>query len=187
MQGSKVVKTFGVNQLDISAYASGQAASWTTLPLVGSGTLELTMQNEDVRDGEGDLDSVWYHSQDGTVTVVCKTWVMRALELISGNAVSSYGGGSGQEAIYFGTEGETNPPAVRLRLRVTAKDHNNSDATTYVWVYAFKATGPFPTFPAAEVTPGEMTLEMRLLKATDDDQGNTVAKCFGRLELGASS
>ena len=145
-----------------------------------------TVQEEDVRDGEGFLDTIWYHSLDASVSVVAKTWIMRVLELITGNSVSSYSG-TGAEAIHFGEASAITPPSVRLRMKVQAKDHNSSDATTYAWVYIFKATASFPSFSMEEVTPNSMELNFRGLRVTDDDAGATIAKAYGRLELGSSS
>lgn len=187
--GTKQVKTFAIRQAWISAFTDGVAASWTEIPLVADSTLELTYQTEDVRDAEGNLDTIWYHSPDGTVTLRTKLWYMRVLELITGNAVSSYvsGDDAGAEAIYFGTEGELSTNPVRLKMKVLGKDHAASDAQTFMYVYAWKATGPFPTINMAETTPGDVTHEMRLLKTTSDDLGNTVGEAFGRLVLGSAT
>jgi len=185
MQGSKQVKTFGINEAYIAAYSNGVTASWEEIPLVQNGTLELTVQEEEVRDGEGFLDHIWYHSQDANVSLTTALWMMRVLELISGNAVSSYNTTSA-EAIHFGTDGEITPPSVRLKLRVQAKDHS-SDATAYAWLYIFKARAAIPPFNAAQTAANQMEMNFRALRVTDDDQGRTIAQAYGRIELGASS
>ena len=189
MAGTRQVKTFAINQAWISAYSQGVAATWTEVPIVADSTIELSYQEEDVRDAEGNLDSIWYHSPDGMVTLRAKVWHMRVLELITGNAVSSYGAGAeaGGEGIYFGTECELSPPSVRLKMKVTGRDHANSDTRVDVFVFCFKASGPFPTINMAETTPGDVTHELRLLKATDDDAGNTIPEAYGRLVLGVPS
>uniref|UniRef100_A0A6M3XEV7 Tail protein n=1 Tax=viral metagenome TaxID=1070528 RepID=A0A6M3XEV7_9ZZZZ len=178
MTASKQFKSFAIHKAYVAAYSASVAATWTEFPIVADGTLTLTVQEADVRDGEGSLDYTWYHTQDGMVTLRGKEASLRVLEMITGNdAVTSM---AGKEKMYFGTDEELTPPL--LRLKMVAKAVDEDDTEGYIIVIAYKARGRFPTINMSETTPGEISIEFRLLKSTVDDQAITVTSCLGHLE-----
>jgi len=176
MTATKQFKSFAVKKAYVAPYAAG-AAVWVEFPLVADGTLTATIQEAEVRDGEGNLNHTWFHTPDGTVTLRGKQTALRILELVTGNGVSSI---SGAERMYFGTDEELTPPLVRLKMVATAID--GSDTEGYIIVIAYKARGRFPSIGMAETTPGEISIEFRLQKSTLDDQGNTILSAMGHLD-----
>lgn len=169
-------KSFAITKAYVAAYSTSQAASWTEFPLVADGTLTQGIAEAEVRDGEGNLDHTWFHTQDGTVTLRGKESSLRVLEIVTGNATSSVSGG---EQIYFGTDGELTPPLVRLKM--VAKAIDQDDTAGYFVVVAFKARGRFPSLGMAETTPGEVSIDFKLQKSVYDDRANAVESSFGRM------
>ena len=170
MTGTIQVQTFSVYSGEIAAWNSGGAASWVTIPMVAEGSLELTMGEAQVTDGEGRINFQWYHSQRATVRLRVKQYFMRILEMISGNAVSS---AAGAERLEFGTDAELTPPIVRLRLKARARDVT-TEGTGYFHIIAYKAKGSISAPPMSETTPGEMTYTFTLLKSLKDAAGATL-------------
>ena len=182
MTATKSYKSFAIRKAYIGAYAAAVAVTWTEFPLAADGTLTATIQEAEVRDGEGSLEHTWFHTQDGTVTLRGKETALRILEIVTGNAVSSV---SGAERMYFGTDAELTPPLVRLKMVAVAVDGDDVDG--FLIVVAYKARGRFPSIGMAETTPGEITIEFRLQKSEVDDQANTIPSAMGHLEAVPSS
>lgn len=176
MTATKNYKSFAIKKAWIGAYAAAQAVSWTEFPLAADGTLTATIQEAEVRDGEGNLDHTWFHTPDGMVTLRGKETSLRILEIVTGNAVSSV---SGAEKMYFGTDAELTPPLVRLKMVAAAIDGDDTEG--YLIVVAYKARGKFPSIGMAETTPGEIAIEFKLQKSTVDDQANSIPSAMGHL------
>jgi len=170
--------SFGINDAWVSAYTAGEAASWVQMPIVAGSTLDIARTAAEIRDGEGYLQKVWFHTLTATVTIRAKKWAMRVLELISGNPVSS---ASGVDKIEFGRDEELNPPYVSFKLKVTAED--NSGTSGYMYVYCYKVQCGFPSVGMEETTPSEVTIEGNCLRGYYDSEGNQFPyQVMGRVE-----
>jgi len=177
MTATVTYKAFAIHKAYVAAYSTVQAAAWTEFPLVAEGSLAMAMTDADVRDGEGNLDYVWPHSPSATVTLRGKETSLRVLEMVTGNATSSISGG---ERLYFGTDEEFTPPLVRLKMVARAADADDTEG--YLTVVAYKCRGRFPSLGMAETTPGEVSIEFRLLKSAYDDQANSIPEAYGHLD-----
>jgi len=114
MTGTRVAKTFGVDEAYVGTYNAGGAATFVQFPIVQDSTLELTYERAEVLDGMGRRQGIWIHSPSGRVTLRGGEASMRIMEMVSGSGVSSY---ASVDRIQFGTADELTPPTVRLKLR----------------------------------------------------------------------
>jgi hypothetical protein len=171
--------SFGVDQAWVAAYSTTVAATWTELPVTSNATIDVAVTRAEVRDGEGDLKHVWFHTRTATLSLTMRQWGMRVLELISGNPVSS---SSGYDQIDFGRDEEITPPKCRVKLKCKAVDETGTTEGA-MWVYLYAVQFGFPSIGMAETAPGEVTLEGSCLVVQYDDDALLVAKeTFGRIE-----
>lgn len=178
MTGTRQARTFAVSAAYVGAYNSGGAVSeWVEFPIVQDSTLELSFDEATLTDGRGRIQEAWKHSPAGRVTLRGGEGSMRILEMVSGSAVSSY---ADVDSVQFGTESELSPPSVRLKLQCLAVDDSGNEGLQIV--YCYKAKGQFPSIGMAQTTPGVVEIPFTLQQDTKDQDGNTVAAAYGRLD-----
>jgi len=169
--GSKQVQTFSIHEANVALYGTGTAVTeWTNIPLAAESTLELTMSEAPVTDGEGNIDYQWFHSPRCTAVLRAKQIAFRVLELISGNGISSVGAA---EYLPLGSDAELTPPSVRLQLKCRARDVTN-EANSYMHVVLYKCLVRYSPPGFAETTPSAITFNVTALKSLKDDSGNTL-------------
>lgn len=175
-------KVFAIKEAWVSAYTSGVAATWQEIEIVSDGQLTYGIGQAEVTDGEGELDSIFYHSRRVSLTLTCRKTVMAILERLTGNAVSS---ANGVERIRFGTAGDLTPPLLRFKLVSRSLDDSNNQR--YRIVYLYKCQSRIPSVGMAGTTVGEVNLEATAFKSTDDHGGKTIPTAFGEIGIGYST
>ena len=180
MVGTREVYTFGIKQAWLGAYnAGGAVATWIEFPIVTDGSVELTTEKTEVRDGMGLRKTTWSHTLGGRVTLRGNMYSMRILEMVTGSAVSSY---TNTDMIYLGSEDELTPPAVRLKLLALAKDASDNEG--YLYVYCYRAKGNMPSIGMAQTAPGEVEIQFDLESDTKNHLGNTLPSArYGQSEI----
>lgn len=180
MVGTREVKTFGIKQAWLGEYLSGGAVvTWVEFPLVTDGTLELTSERAEIRDGLGLRKDTWFHSQGGRVTLRGGMYSMRILEMVTGSPVSSY---LNTDMMQFGVEDELTPPAVRLKLLTLAKDAAGNEG--YLYAFCYRARGNMPSIGMAQTAPGEVEIQFDLEADTKNHLGQTLSgNAYGRAEI----
>jgi hypothetical protein len=154
------------------------------MPVTSNSTIDVAVTRAEVRDGEGDLMHVWFHTRTATLSLTMRQWGMRVLELISGNPVSS---SNGYNQIDFGRDEEITPPKCRVRLKCKAVDETGA-TEGFMYVYLYAVQFGFPSIGMAETTPGEVTLEGTCLVESHDESAVILPKVmFGRIEAIQSS
>lgn len=179
MAGTKQTVSFAIHAAYIAAYGNGEsAATWVQIPLIKEGTINLSLNEAEVTDGEGVLHHLFYHTQRARGTLRCARDAMRVIELITGNGSSS---ALGTEEIVFGTDAEIQPPLFRLMMVAKAEDESGNEG--YFAVYGYKARGRMTIVQMADTQAAEYAFDYQLFRSNRNTDGDSVPEAYGKIQF----